>query len=218
MLCSLGAGGLDGGGSISTVGSNNSPVRTSKPAAHPTSSSAPNAKAKSNTVTIESRPSSKALLSRNAGKGTTPRASTLILSGQSRSNLTSAPDGFDPSKAKKCVDYVLTHTACNSYDEFRERYMASTKLQESLKSQQSLADSRIAQLKIEHAELVESWNETNFVSTAESTVAGNKSSAGGTEKQVLGNNGNDDGRPKTANTASNNAQINGDNPDNNNGS
>lgn len=63
------------------------------------------------------------------------------------------------------------HSATSNVDDFLETFKNSQRLYESMKSHQSLAESRLSQLRGEYNELYASLGETVFISTVEDESA-----------------------------------------------
>jgi hypothetical protein len=61
-------------------------------------------------------------------------------------------------------DLLLEKTSSNNIDELIERFVEGQALLQSLRKQQTLVDSRIAQLQSEHAELFTAFNDLEFIS------------------------------------------------------
>jgi hypothetical protein len=61
------------------------------------------------------------------------------------------------------VQTLFERTESNSLEEFIDRYQQGQSLLENLRSQQGLLDSRLAQLRVEHAELYAVWGEISFI-------------------------------------------------------
>jgi hypothetical protein len=82
-------------------------------------------------------------------------------------------------QAKMMFDYLAEKTNSSSEEEFLERFRTAQRLTESLRAMQVLADSKLVQLRAEHAELYESWGDTLFVDDADGEGGGAGGGAGG---------------------------------------
>ncbi|RYH32334.1 hypothetical protein EON65_00715 [archaeon] len=80
--------------------------------------------------------------------------------------------GRDNFKAQlqKALALMLQKTESNSFDEFLDRYVQGQNLLETLRSQQVLVDSRLAQLRAEHAELYSIWSDISFLAEEQNSA------------------------------------------------
>lgn len=65
-------------------------------------------------------------------------------------------------RVKMAYDNLLSRTESASSRELIQRFMSSQKLGDSLRGHQNLAESRVAQLRIENIELVKTWSEIQY--------------------------------------------------------
>eukprot|EP00981_Chlorochromonas_danica_P014262 scaffold7649_cov165-Ochromonas_danica.AAC.2 len=103
-----------------------------------------------------------------------------------------AKDNFK-IQLQKALALMLQKTESNSFDEFLERFLQGQSLLETLRSQQVLVDSRLSQLRAEHAELYTVWSDISFLAD-ESTMssgAGAGASAVATSTTPSANDAND---------------------------
>lgn len=82
----------------------------------------------------------------------------------------SKPDNFK-AQLQKALALMLQRTESNSFDDFLERFLQGQSLLETLRSQQVLVDSRLSQLRAEHAELYAVWSDISFLADESSTPA-----------------------------------------------
>ncbi len=69
------------------------------------------------------------------------------------------------------IQILFERTESNSLEEFIDRYQQGQSLLENLRSQQGLLDSRLAQLRVEHAELYSAWEEISFLADDQANSA-----------------------------------------------
>lgn len=89
---------------------------------------------------------------------------------QSIKSLTGT-SGFDSQNNKenfkvqlqRAIHLIFQKTESNSFDEFVDRYVQGQNLLETLRTQQILVDSRLAQLRAEHADLYHVWSDISFL-------------------------------------------------------
>ena len=65
-------------------------------------------------------------------------------------------------RAKMAYDNLLSRSESASSRELIQRFMSSQKLGESLRGHQNLAESRVAQLRLENSELIKTWSEIQY--------------------------------------------------------
>lgn len=88
---------------------------------------------------------------------------------QPNSDLPTTKDSFK-TQIQKAVHLIFQKTESNTYEEFIERYMQDQQLLEQLRSQQVLVDSRLSQLRTEHAELYAVWSDISFLAEESNTA------------------------------------------------
>jgi hypothetical protein len=97
----------------------------------------------------------------------------LFAGGKSSTNLAGGEGGNPISfkaQIQKAVHLIFQKTESNTYEEFIERFTQDQQLLEQLKSQQVLVDSRLAQLRAEHAELYAVWSDISFLAEENNAV------------------------------------------------
>jgi hypothetical protein len=77
------------------------------------------------------------------------------------------------AQLQKALALMLQKTESNSFDEFLERFVQGQSLLETLRSQQVLVDSRLAQLRAEHAELYAILSDISFLSEERASGSAN---------------------------------------------
>jgi hypothetical protein len=86
-------------------------------------------------------------------------------------------DNASSIQAEMMFSFVTEKTGSSSEEEFIQRFNSGQKLTESLRSQQILADSKLAHLRSEYNELYSSWGELLFVGSGDDEKDGKKSGA-----------------------------------------
>eukprot|EP01034_Spumella_vulgaris_P021817 gene21817-27886_t len=71
---------------------------------------------------------------------------------------------------QKTVTYLFEKTESTSADEFIDRFNQGQKLLETMKTQQILVDSKLAQLRTEHHELYSTWSDITFMAEESDTM------------------------------------------------
>lgn len=80
-------------------------------------------------------------------------------------------------ESKKLMEYLQDKTHSSSAEEFIEKFTSNIQLTDSLRTHQNVCESKIAQLRAEHAELYDSWGATVFEKGGELNGEGNGGSA-----------------------------------------
>lgn len=83
------------------------------------------------------------------------------------------------SQLQTVVQTLFERTESNSLEEFIDRYLQGQSLLENLRSQQGLLDSRLAQLRLEHAELYSVWGEISFLADDQTNQANTNDNGSG---------------------------------------
>lgn len=81
------------------------------------------------------------------------------------------------SQLQLAMQVLFEKTESNSLDEFIDRYLQGQQLLESLRSQQVLVDSRLSQLRSEHAELSTIWGDISYLAHEKSELEKSASAA-----------------------------------------
>lgn len=99
-----------------------------------------------------------------------PDASGFILLNDDSSATSKESDPM--TQRHKMLEMLYERSGTSTPEEFIERYKDAHRLHESLKSHQSLAESRLAQLRSESNDLYGTWGDTVFVSDKPSSASG----------------------------------------------